>query len=84
MTFNDFVHNYNLKKQATSKIKMNEVLKKVGLGSKVGIYLRDGIFSTNCGIVNLHPSRGTHWCCILEIVILIRTAVPHQKNILNF
>ena len=23
--------------------------------------MRDGIFSKNYGIVNLHPSRGTHW-----------------------
>ena len=36
-------------------------MKKIGLHSKVGIYLRDGDFSTNDGIVNLHPSRGTNW-----------------------
>ena len=27
----------------------------------MGIYLRDGDFLTSYGIVNLHPSRGTHW-----------------------
>ena len=34
---------------------------KTGLDSKVGIYLRDGPFSTDIGIVNLHPSKGTNW-----------------------
>ena len=27
----------------------------------VGIYLRDGPFSSGIGIVILHPSKGTHW-----------------------
>ena len=61
ITFNDFVHKCNLKNEATSNIKIYEVLKKIGLDSKVGIYLRDGPFSSDIGIVNLHPSKGTHW-----------------------
>ena len=61
MTFNDFVHKYNLKNRATSNIKVHEVLKKMGLDSDVGIYLRDGPFESDIGIVNLHPSKGTHW-----------------------
>ena len=63
MTFNDFVYKHKLKKKATSNIKICEVLKKIGLDKKVGIYLRDGPFSTDIGIVNLHPSRGSHWIC---------------------
>ena len=27
----------------------------------VGIYLGDGLFLSDIGIVNLHPSKGTHW-----------------------
>ena len=27
----------------------------------VGIYLREGPFSSEIGIVNLHPSKGAHW-----------------------
>ena len=61
ITFNDFVPKHNLKNKATSNIKMHEVLKKMGLDSKVGIYLRDGVFESDIGIVNLHPSKGTHW-----------------------
>ena len=34
--------------------------------SDVGIYLRDGPFSTDFGIVNLHPSKGTHWVSYLN------------------
>ena len=61
ITFKDFVPKYKFKNKATSNIKMYEVLKKIGLSSKVGIYLRDGIFLTSYGRVNLHPCRGTHW-----------------------
>ena len=59
--FNDFIKKYNLKNKATSNIKIYEVLKKIGLDSKVVIYLRDGPFSSHIGIVNLHPSKGSRW-----------------------
>ena len=58
--------NIFLKNEATSNIKIYEVFKKIGLDSEVGIYLRDGNFSSNYGILNLHPSRGTHWICYIE------------------
>ena len=38
-------------------------MKKIGLDSKVGILLRIGPFSSDKGIVNLHPSKGTPWVC---------------------
>ena len=66
ITFNDFVKKYNLQNKATSKIKIYEVLKNIGLDTKVGIYLSDGPFSTDIGIVNLHPSKGTHWVCYIN------------------
>ena len=62
MTFNDFVHNYKLKNEATSNIKTKQVLSSLGLND-VGIYLRDGPFGSDIGIVNLHPSKGTHCVC---------------------
>ena len=61
MRFNDFVKKYNLKNKATSNIKICEVLKNIGLDTKVKIFLRDGPFESDIGIVNLHPSKGTHW-----------------------
>ena len=66
LTFNDFIKKYNLKNKATSNIKLYEVLKNIGLDSKVVIFLRDGDFSSNYGIVNLHPSRGSHWVCYIN------------------
>ena len=32
----------------------------------IEIYLRDGPFQTDIGIVNLHPSKGTHWVCYIN------------------
>ena len=51
MRFNDFVEKYNLKNEATSNIKIYEVLKNIGLDTKVKIYLRDGPFESDIGIV---------------------------------
>ena len=66
MSFNEFVCKHKLKNKATSNIKIYEVLKNIGLDSKGGIYLRDGPFSSDIGIVNLHPSKGTHWVCYIN------------------
>ena len=60
MTFNDFIKKHNLKNKATSNIKIQQVLSSLSLND-VGIYLRDGLFKSDIGIVNLHPSKGTHW-----------------------
>ena len=60
ITFNDFVHKHNLKNEATSNIKIQQVLSFLSLND-VGIYLRDGPFSSKKGVVNLHQSKGTHW-----------------------
>ena len=62
MSFNDFIHKNNLKKEATSKMKIQKVFSSIGLDN-VGIYLRDGPFSNDIGVVNLHPSIGTHCVC---------------------
>ena len=66
MSFNDFVCKHKLKSKATSSLKIYDVLKKIGVDSKVGIYLGDGSFSSDIGIVNLHPSKGTHWVCYIN------------------
>ena len=65
MTFNDFFKKHKLKNGATSNIKIQQVLSSLSLND-VGIYLRDGPFDSNIGIVNLHPSRGTHWVCYIN------------------
>ena len=65
MGFNDFVHKHKLRNKATSNIKIQQVLNSIGLNN-VGIYLRDEPFSSDIGIVNLHPSKGTHCICYIN------------------
>ena len=65
MAFNDFIKKYKLKNKVTSNIKIQQVLDSMRLNN-VGIYLRDGPFSSDFGIVNLHPSKGTHWVCYIN------------------
>ena len=60
ITFNDFIKKYNLKNKATSNVKTQQVLSSLFLDD-VGNYLGDGPFSSDIGIVNLHPSKGSHW-----------------------
>ena len=60
MVLNDFVKKYNLKNKATLNIKIQKVLTSIGLDN-VNIYLRDGPFSSEIGMVNLHASKGSHW-----------------------
>ena len=59
MTFIDFVDKYILKYKATSIIKLYQVLSSLSF-SDVMIYLRDGPFSSDTAIDNLHPHRGSH------------------------
>ena len=41
-------------------------MKNIGLDIKLGIYLRNGSFLGDIGLVNLHPSIGTHWVCYIN------------------
>ena len=65
MSFNDFVKKFDIKNKPTSNIKIQQILSCLGL-SDVGINLRDGLFSTDVGIVNLHPSTCSHWVCYIN------------------
>ena len=79
LTFNDFIEKYNLKNKATSNIKIQQVLSSLKLND-IGIYLRDGPFSSDIGIVSLHPSKGTHWVVyIKEIYFDNYGCSPPQK-----
>ena len=65
MSLNDFVRKHNLKNKATSNTKIQQNLCSFGLNN-VGIFLRDGQFESDIGIVNLHPSKRTHWVCYVN------------------
>ena len=82
MTFSDFVHKTNLKNTTISNIKIQQILSSLGLND-VGIYLRKLPFSTDIGIVNLHPSKCTHWVCYINenfllVMILITIRTDHR------
>ena len=64
LTFNEFIKKQNLRNKATSNIKIQQVLSSLSLND-VGICLRDGPFESDFGIVNLHPSKITHWICYI-------------------
>ena len=65
ISFNDFVKKYKLKNRATSNIQIQQILSSLGLND-LRIYLRDGPFESDIGIVNLHPSKGSHWVCYIN------------------
>ena len=60
MTFNSFIEKYELKTQAKTNKKIQQVVCPIGL-KNVGIHLRDVPFRIDIGIVNLHPTKVTHW-----------------------
>ena len=65
MLYKDLVNKYKLENKATSNIKIHQVLSSLSLNA-ITIFLRDGPFSGDIGIVNLHPSKGTHWVCYIN------------------
>ena len=65
LTFNEFIKKYKLKNKAISNIKIQQVLNSIGLNN-VNIYLRDGPFKSDIGIVNLLPFKGTNWVCYIN------------------
>ena len=65
MTFNEFIKKYKLKNKATSNIKILQVLSSLSLND-IEIYLGDEPFKSDIGIVNLHPSKGSHWVCYIN------------------
>ena len=84
MSFNDFVHKNKLKNKATSNLKLYEVLKNIGLDTKLKVYLRDRPFSNDSGIVNLHPSKGTHWVCYINEIYFDSYGWSPPQKLSNF
>ena len=65
ITFNDFIKKYKLKNKATSNIEIQQVLPSLSLND-VRVFLREELFESDIGVVNLHPSEGTHWVCYIN------------------
>ena len=83
LPFNDFVHKSKLKNKPTSKKKNYQAPPSIGLDIVV-IYLKGGPFSSDVGMVNLHPSKGTHWVAYRKENFLIVMVVLLHINYLNF
>ena len=77
----EFVDKYGLKDEATSNTKIKEVLDKLTI--PVGIYMRDDKFTTTSGIVNLHPTKGTHWVMFSGKFYFDSYGCPPPISILN-
>ena len=82
LSFKEFVEKYGLKNEATSNIKIKEVLNKLTI--PVGIYMRDDQFTTTSGIVNLHPTKGTHWVMYTNKNYFDSYGCPPPTNIERF
>ena len=83
LTFNDFVEKFILKNKATSNIKIQQVISSLSLND-VGIYLRDGPFESDIGIVNLNPLKGTHWLCYINENYFDSYGCTPPKNLFKF
>ena len=81
LSFKEFVETYGLKNEATSNVKIKEIL--VELNIPCGIYMRDDKFNTTSGIVNLHPTKGTHWVMFSDKFFFDSYGCPPPTNILN-
>ena len=76
LSFKEFVNKYGLKNEATSNVEIKEILKL--MNTSCGIYMRDDKFITTSGIVNLHPTKGTHW---VMFVMAVSYGCPPPLNI---
>ena len=83
LTFNDFIKKYKLKVKETSNLKIQQVLGSIGL-DKVGIFLQDGPFKTDVGIINLHQSKGTLWVLYINANYFDSYGCVPPKKFSNF
>ena len=81
LSFKDFVEKYGFKNEATSNVKIKGILNEVDVPA--GVYIRDDKFTTDSGIVNLHPIKGTHWVVFVNEYYFDSYGCPPPTNILN-
>ena len=88
LSFKEFIENYRLKNEAYSNVKIKEILNRLRASGELnipcGIYMRDDKFTTSSGIVNLHPSVGTHWVMYTDKHYFDSYGCPPPLNIMSF
>ena len=71
LSLKELVDEFGLKNEATSNVKIKETLNTLRDSGELippaGVYMRDDNFTTTAGIVNLHPTKGTHWVLYTNI-----------------
>ena len=82
LSFKEFLAKYNLENKATTNIKIQQLLKELCM-EETGIYMRDQELNSDSGIVNLHPTKGTHWVMYTNKNYFDSYGCPPPKNILN-
>ena len=82
LSFKEVVEKYRLKNEATSNVKIKEILQILNI--PCAIYMRDDKFTTDSGIVNLHPSVGTHWVLYTNNYYFDSYGCPPPLNIMSF
>ena len=85
LSFKELVEKYGLKNEATSNVNIKELLDEltIRVASPTGIYMRDDKFTTTSGIVNLHPTTGTHWVMFVNEFYFDSYGCPPPTNIPN-
>ena len=66
LSFEDFVNEYNSENETTPNLKIEKILNLLGLN--INTFLTSSKFTTKDGIVNLHPTNGTHWVAFVNKV----------------
>ena len=86
LTFKKFVENYGLKNEATSTVKIKDILDILSrrIHDSCKVYMRDDKLTTDSGIVNLHPSVGIHWVMFINKYYFDSYGCPPPINILNY
>ena len=79
LSFKEFANKYGLKNEATSNVEIEEILKL--MNTSCGIYMRDDKFITTSGIVNFHPTKGTHWVMFVNEFYFDSYGCPPPLNI---
>ena len=88
LSFQEFVEKYGLKNEAISNVKIKEILDtlrafRILKLNSTGIYMRDDKFTTTAGILNLHPTKGTHWVMFSDKFYFDSYGCPPPTNIIK-
>ena len=64
ISLKELVNKYGLENAATNNVRIKEIL--LFLNTPCGLYLRDDTFFTKSGIINLPPTKRTHWVMFIN------------------